>query len=171
MAILDVLVYPDPALRAMAEEVTVFDGKLKKLVSDMYETMYLSKGVGLAAPQAGIPIRLVVIDWEGARYALVNPRITEAEGAERAEEGCLSFPGIYEEIERPSKIRVAYQDEDGAPHDTVIEGFLARVFCHEIDHLEATLMIDRLSRLKQAFIKKKMERKAKAAAATGERER
>ncbi|MDR1019896.1 MAG: peptide deformylase [Synergistaceae bacterium] len=171
MAILDVLVYPDPALRVVAEEVTVFDDKLKKLVSDMSETMYLSKGVGLAAPQVGVSMRLVVIDWEGARYALVNPRITEEEGMERAEEGCLSFPGIYEEIERPGKIRVAYQDEDGIPHDEAIEGFLARVFCHEIDHLDAKLMIDRLSRLKRTFIKKKMERKAKAPVTSEAQER
>jgi peptide deformylase len=171
MAILDVLVYPDPALRVVAEGVAVFDDKLKKLISDMYETMYLSKGVGLAAPQVGIPIRLVVIDWEGAKYTLVNPQITEEEGMERADEGCLSFPGIYEEIARPSKIRVAYQDEGGAQHDEAVEGFLARVFCHEIDHLDAKLMIDRLSRLKRAFIKKKMERKAKGSIASEAQER
>ncbi|MDR1515364.1 MAG: peptide deformylase [Synergistaceae bacterium] len=162
MAILDVLVYPDPALRVMAEDVTRFDDKLKKLISDMWETMYLSKGIGLAAPQVGVPMRLVVIDWEGIRYALVNPRIVEEEGEERAEEGCLSFPGIFEEITRPNKIRVVYQDENGDARDEVIEGFLARVFCHEIDHLDAKLMIDKLSRLKRAFIKKKMERKAKS---------
>jgi peptide deformylase len=163
MAILDVLVYPDPALRVVAEEVAVFDDRLRKLISDMWETMYLSKGVGLAAPQVGIPARIVVIDWEGSRFALVNPRITEEEGEERAEEGCLSFPGIYEEITRPNKIKVLYQDEYGCQHEEEKEGFLARVFCHEIDHLDAKLMIDRLSRLKRAFIKKKMERKAKAA--------
>jgi peptide deformylase len=162
MAVLDVLVYPDPALRVVAEEVAEFDDKLKKLISDMWETMYLSKGIGLAAPQVGIPARVVVIDWEGNRHALVNPRITEEHGEERAEEGCLSFPGIFEEITRPNKIKVLYQDEDGIGHEEEIEGFLARVFCHEIDHLDAKLMIDRLSRLKRAFIKKKMERKAKA---------
>jgi peptide deformylase len=163
MAVLDVLVYPDPALRVMAEEVAEFDDKLRKLISDMWETMYLSKGIGLAAPQVGIPARVVVIDWEGNRHALVNPRITEAEGEERAEEGCLSFPGIFEEITRPNKIKVLYRDEDGIEHEDEIEGFLARVFCHEIDHLDAKLMIDRLSRLKRAFIKKKMERTATAA--------
>jgi peptide deformylase len=161
MALLDVLVYPNPALRVTADSVAEFDDKLKKLLSDMLETMYFSKGVGLAAPQVGVPLRVVVIDWEGSRYQLVNPRIIEEEGEEKAEEGCLSFPGIYEEITRPSRIRVIYQDENGVERDEVIEGFLARVFCHEIDHLDAKLMIDRLSRLKRAFIKKKMERKTK----------
>jgi peptide deformylase len=161
MALLDVLVYPNPALRVTAENVTEFDGKLRKLLSDMLETMYFSKGVGLAAPQVGVPLRVVVIDWESNRYQLVNPRIIEEGGEEKAEEGCLSFPGIYEEITRPNKIRALYQDENGEAHDEVIEGFLARVFCHEIDHLDAKLMIDRLSGLKRAFIKKKMERKTK----------
>jgi peptide deformylase len=161
MALLEILVYPNPALRVTSEEVTEFDDKLKKLASDMLETMYLSKGIGLAAPQVGVPLRLVVIDWEGAKYLLVNPRIIEEDGEERCEEGCLSFPGIYEEITRPDKMRVIYQDENGAERDEIIEGFLARVFSHEIDHLDAKLIIDRLSTLKRTFIKKKMERKAK----------
>jgi peptide deformylase len=160
MALLDVLVYPNQSLRIAAERVTEFDN-IKKLISDMWETMYFSKGVGLAAPQVGYSLRIVVIDWEGNRRLLINPEIIEKEGEERCEEGCLSFPGIYEEIARPNKIRVLYQDETGAAHDDVIEGFLARVFCHEIDHLDAKLMIDHLSPLKRTFLKKKMERKAK----------
>jgi peptide deformylase len=161
MALLEVLVYPNPALRVVAEKVTGFDDKLRKLISDMWETMYLSKGVGLAAPQVGVPLRIVVIDWENNRYLLVNPQIVEEEGEERCEEGCLSFPGIYEEVTRPNKIRVIYQDETGLEHDEVIEGFLARVFLHEVDHLDARLLIDHLSPLKRTFLKKKMERKVK----------
>jgi peptide deformylase len=160
MALLDVLVYPNQSLRIAAERVTEF-GNIKKLISNMWETMYFSKGVGLAAPQVGYSLRIVVIDWEGNKRLLINPEIIEAEGEERREEGCLSFPGIYEEISRPNKIRVLYQDETGAPRDEVIEGFLARVFCHEIDHLDAKLMIDHISPLKRTFLKKKMERKAK----------
>jgi peptide deformylase len=161
MALLEVLVYPNPALRISAERVTEFDDKLKRLISDMWETMYFSKGVGLAAPQVGVPLRIVVIDWEGERRLLINPEILEEEGEERCEEGCLSFPGIYEEVSRPAKIRVTYQDENGEAHDDIVEGFLARVFSHEIDHLDAKLLIDYLSPLKRTFLKKKMERKAR----------
>ncbi|MDL2263229.1 peptide deformylase [Synergistaceae bacterium OttesenSCG-928-I11] len=163
MAVLEVLVYPNTALRQEAICVSEFDDKLKKLINDMRETMYAANGVGLAAPQVGIPQKLVVIDWNGNRYVLVNPRIVEQEGEERREEGCLSFPGIYEEVARPEKIRVLYQDENGDEHDETIEGFLARVFAHEIDHLECKLMIDHLSPLKRTFLRKKMERKAKSA--------
>jgi peptide deformylase len=163
MAVLEVLIYPNPALRQETVTVEQFDGKLKKLINDMRETMYAASGVGLAAPQVGMPQKIVVIDWDGNSYVLVNPRIVEQEGEDRREEGCLSFPGIYEEVTRPEKIRVVYQDENGDERDDVIEGFLARVFAHEIDHLESKLMIDRLSPLKRAFLRKKMERKAKSA--------
>jgi peptide deformylase len=161
MAMLDVLIYPNPALRAEASEVTDWDDGLRRLIIDMWETMYISKGVGLAAPQVGVSKRLVVIEYEGERYVLINPSIMEEEGSERAEEGCLSFPGIYEDVCRPSRIRVAYWDEAGERRDKVIEGFLARVFAHEIDHLSGRLFIDRLSPLKKGFIRKKMERQAR----------
>jgi peptide deformylase len=161
MAIREVLVYPNQALRVSAGAVTSFDDRLKKLISDMWETMYFSKGIGLAAPQIGIPLRIVVIDWEDNKYLIINPEIVEQEGEERCEEGCLSFPGVYEEVTRPAKMRVTWQDERGAEHDEVIEGFLARVFSHEIDHLDAKLLIDHLSPLKRRFLKKKMGRKTK----------
>lgn len=163
MAILDILTYPDPLLRAEAACVTDFDDTLKKLIADMWETMYVANGVGLAAPQVGVSLRVVVIDWDGNKYALINPEIVREEGEERCEEGCLSFPGIYEEVTRPNTIRVVYKDENGVEHDEIIEGFLARVFSHEIDHLKSTLLIDHLSPLKRTFLKKKMERKAKTA--------
>jgi len=162
MAILDILNYPDPVLRAKTEPVTEFDAKLKRLIADMWETMYFANGVGLAAPQVGVPARIIVLEWEEHKYVLINPEILEEEGCERCEEGCLSFPGIFEEVDRPTKIRVRYRDEDGAEHDEVKEGFLARVFAHEIDHLRGKLLIDYLSPLKRAFLKKKMARKAKA---------
>ncbi len=163
MAVLEVLVYPNAVLRQETTRVTEFDDKLRKLINDMRETMYVAHGVAIAAPQVGILKKLVVVDWEGNQYVLVNPRITWQEGEQRREEGCLSFPGIYEEVTRPERIRVLYQDEDGEEHDEMIEGFLARVFSHEIDHLESKLIIDHLSPLKRTFLRKKMERKAKAA--------
>jgi peptide deformylase len=162
MAILDILVYPNPALREPASEVTEFGRELKKLVTDMCETMYASKGVGLAAPQIGVPLRLFVADWEGDRHVIINPDITEPEGDERADEGCLSFPGIYEEVARPNRIRIRYLDEDGGSHDEVVEGFLARVYVHETDHLNGKLFIDGMSVLKRSFIRKKMSKKARS---------
>ena len=122
MAILDVLVFPNPALREPTGEVTKFDDDLKRLVSDMWETMYLSKGVGLAAPQVGRRLKLFVSDWEGDKRVIINPQIIEAEGIEAKDEGCLSFPGIYEEVKRPSRIRIRYQDESGEFHDDIVEG-------------------------------------------------
>jgi peptide deformylase len=161
MAVLNVLEYPDPVLREAASEVTEFGKDLKKLIVDMWETMYASKGVGLAAPQVGTPLRLFVADWEGNRRVMANPAIMEAEGAEKAEEGCLSFPGVYEEVTRPSKIRIVYFDENGERRDEIVEGYLARVFSHETDHLNGKLLIDSLSALKRAFIRKKMSKKAR----------
>ena len=161
MAVLDILVFPNAALRAETRAVEAFDDELKKMIADMKETMYLANGVGLAAPQVGDDRRLIVIDWQENKYVLINPEILESEGEERCEEGCLSFPGIYEQVTRPNRIRLTYQDEDGVQHDEVIEGFLARVFAHEVDHLNARLLIDHLSPLKRTFLRKKMERKAK----------
>jgi peptide deformylase len=162
MAILDILVFPNPALREPAEEVTEFGEDLKRLVSDMWETMYISKGVGLAAPQVGVAKRLFVCDWEGARRVVINPEIVETDGAEKGEEGCLSFPGVYEEVTRPGRVRVLYRDENGERRDEVAEGYLARVFSHETDHLNARLLIDHLSALKRAFLRKKMSRKQRS---------
>ena len=108
MAVLEILTYPNPMLRAETRPIETFDESLKELIADMWETMYFSKGVGLAAPQVGHAVRLVVIDWEGERRVLVNPEILEEEGEERCDEGCLSFPDVYEEVTRLSKIRVCY---------------------------------------------------------------
>jgi peptide deformylase len=157
------LSYPNSVLRAPTTEVTEFGTDLKKLIADMWQTMYMAKGAGLAAPQVGVPIRLFVRDWEGDRRVVINPEIIEAEGSEKRDEGCLSFPGIYEEVERPAKIRVRYLDEGGCLHDETVEGFTARVISHEADHLDGKLMIDHLSALKRAFLRKKMRRKERVA--------
>ena len=162
MAILDVLFFPNPALREPTVEVTEFDDDLRRLVTDMWETMYLSKGVGLAAPQVGCPLRLFVSDWEGNKRVIINPAIVETEGAEVKDEGCLSFPGIYEDVKRPSRVRIRFQDERGEFHDETAEGHLARVYSHEIDHLTGKLLIDHLSALKRTFLRKKMSKKARS---------
>jgi peptide deformylase len=162
MAILDIRVYPDPALRQETVPVTDFDDKLSKLIADMRETLYMAKGVGLAAPQVGVPLRLLVVEWEDTHKVLINPSIVEEDGSERSEEGCLSFPGVYEEVARPGRIRILYQDENGESHDDVVEGYLARIFSHETDHLNGKLIIDYLSLIKRTFLRKKFTRKARA---------
>lgn len=162
MAILDVLVYPDPRLREETTDVDDFGPELRRLIADMRETMLAAHGVGLAAPQVGVPKRIAVIEWEGHRFAIVNPEIVEQSGTARKDEGCLSFPGIYEDVERPDHVRVKYRDEDGAEQETDADGFLARIFAHEIDHLSGRLLIDNISPLKRTFLKKKMERRAKS---------
>ena len=162
MAILDILLFPNPALREPASEVTEFGDDLRRLVYDMWETMYLSKGVGLAAPQVGVPKKLLVCDWEGERRVVINPEIVEAAGAEKGDEGCLSFPGVYEEVTRPARVRVLYRDENGERRDEVAEGYLARVYSNETDHLNARLLIDHLSARKRAFLRKKMGRRQRS---------
>lgn len=160
MAVRTICVYPDAALRRETEEVTVFDDELKALAADMFETMYESEGIGLAAPQIGVSKKIVVIDYRGDKNVLVNPVITAEEGSVTREEGCLSFPGIYEKVESPEKISVEYFDENGEKHVRDLDGFTACVFHHEIDHLNGRLLIDRVSPLKRAFLKKKMAKRA-----------
>ena len=164
MAILDVLVFPNPALREPVAEVTEFDDDLRRLVSDMWETMYLSKGVGLAAPQVGRPLKLFVSEWEGDKRVIINPEIVEAEGTEMKDEGCLSFPGIYAPVKRPLRVSIATRDTGGAELVYNVEGFLARAFLHEMDHLEGKLFIEHLSSLKRSMIRKKMYKRAAGAA-------
>lgn len=163
MAIREVLVYPNDILRGESEEVTVFDQELKRLVSDMKETMLVARGVGLAAPQIGVLKKVVVIEWEDHKFTLINPQIIEQSGEEVRDEGCLSFPNIYEDVARPTKVKIAYQDENGDRREYEAEGFLARIFSHEIDHLGGKLLIDKLSPIKRTFLKKKMIRRSKSA--------
>jgi peptide deformylase len=164
MAKLEIIKVPDPLLRKVSKPVEAFDGRLGKLVSDMLETMYDAPGIGLAAIQVAIPRRLLVIDTakpvdEAPRpIALANPVIVEIVGDETRlhEEGCLSIPDVYAEIERPSRVRVVYQDATGQRQEMLAEGMLATVIQHEIDHLNGKLFIDYLSRLKRDRIVKKM---------------
>jgi peptide deformylase len=145
----DLTLYPDPLLRRPALPVPAFDEELRAIVAGMFERMYASKGVGLAAPQVGLKKRLLVLNPSGDtkdELVLVNPRIVERTGAAtRFEEGCLSFPGIYAEVERPENCRVQAFRTDGTPFEEDYSGFRSRIIQHEYDHLEGVLLIDRMS--------------------------
>ena len=151
--------YPDPVLRKETEAVTQFDEDLKILVDQMVMTMKDADGVGLAAPQVGISKKLAVVVVDDVRYVLVNPVIVEEEGIQQGEEGCLSFPGIFGMVKRANRVVVECQDETGEKRRYDVEGFTARAFQHEIDHLNGRLMIDRFSPMKRELVKKRLEKK------------
>ncbi|WP_342360065.1 peptide deformylase [Terrarubrum flagellatum] len=162
-----ILSIPDPVLREKSAPVEKFDDELRKLAADMLETMYKAPGIGLAAIQVGIPKRLLVIDLAKKDeppqpQIFVNPEIT-AKSEEKAiyEEGCLSIPEYYEEVERPSRVTVRYQDEHGAEKTVEAEGLLSTCLQHEIDHLDGKLFIDYLSKLKRDRVVKKFTKIAK----------
>ncbi len=161
MSKLQILHYPDPRLRNVAAPVQTVDATTRKLVGDMFETMYAAPGIGLAATQVNIHQRIIVIDVSDHRnepICLINPVVVESEGMEQTEEGCLSVPGVYETVERSDWIRVQGLDEHGEPFDREAEGLLAVCIQHEIDHLDGKLFVDYLSRLKRARIRKKLEK-------------
>lgn len=160
MSVRKIHVYPDPVLRGTTEAVESFDERLKSILTDMWDTMYVFDGIGLAAPQIGLSEKIIVIDCHDEKHVLINPEIIEKEGSAVVEEGCLSFPGIYEKVEAPERLRVRYKDESGEQHEKDVAGFLACVFSHEIDHLNGRLLIDRVSPLKRQFLKKKISKKA-----------
>lgn len=160
MSILPILRYPDPRLNKEAKPVTVFDERIKTLVSDMVETMYDAPGIGLAAPQVNVHEQIVVIDISEERNTpqiFINPRIVTA-STEKAiyDEGCLSVPGIYEEVERPVRVTVRAQDINGKFFEVKAEGLMAVCIQHEIDHLKGFMFVDYLSQLKRNRIKAKM---------------
>lgn len=164
---LPVYLYGHPVLREIAEDVTPDYPELKKLIDDMFETMYTSEGVGLAAPQIGKSIRLVVIDADpvaesfpecaGKKMALINPEIEVLDGDKvtRAE-GCLSLPGLSEDVKRIEKIRLNWLDENFVEHEEIISGFLARIVQHECDHLEGMVYIDHISPIRKQIIRRKL---------------
>lgn len=169
MAKLTILEYPDPRLRAVARPVTEFDTNLRRLISDMAETMYAAPGIGLAATQVDQHIRLLVVDVSETKDQLrvfVNPEILWAsDETALCEEGCLSVPGVYDEVRRPARVRVRAQDGDGTPFELDCEGLLAVCVQHEIDHLTGKVFVDYLSALKQDRVRTKMKkRKAREAA-------
>ncbi len=163
MALREIVSYPFPVLKQTAKPVTKFDAALKDLVKDMAETMYAAPGVGLAAPQIDVPLQLCVIDVSAKDepdelIVLANPKIVTGEGEESDEEGCLSVREYSAKVKRYTKIQVEAQDIDGNPLAFEAEGFYARVIQHELDHLNGTLFIDRLSTLKRSLYKKKIKK-------------
>ena len=189
MAIREILEAPDPRLKTVSKPVEKFDDELKALVADMFETMYDAPGIGLAAIQVGVPLRVLVIDLQpddpdaepevchhhgGEAHThqptrkeprvFVNPEIlAPSEDLAVYNEGCLSVPDIYAEVERPATCRVRWQDLDGTVHEEDMEGLMATCIQHEMDHLEGILFIDHLSRLKRAMALKKLEKLRRAA--------
>jgi len=163
MSVRPIVLYPDPILRQPTVEVASFDAGLAELVEDLRATMYAAPGVGLAAPQIGDRRRVAVVDADprGADsrlHVLVNPRLVEKSGVETDSEGCLSIPGFTDKVERPLHVRVAAQRPTGEPFTMEAEGFLARAICHEIDHLEGILIIDRLHGLRRQLAMRRLKR-------------
>lgn len=166
MALRTILHYPDPRLRRRAESVAEVNDAIRRLVADMAETMYAAPGIGLAAIQINEPRRIVVIDLSENRnqlMVLINPEILARDGEQEFEEGCLSVPGIYEEVTRASHVKVRALDRDGRPFEIEANGLLATCIQHEIDHLDGKVFVDYLSRLKQSRIQKKLEKQQKLA--------
>jgi peptide deformylase len=161
MAILDILHFPDTRLRNVAKPVEAVDDSVRRLIDDMFETMYDAPGIGLAAIQVNEPRRVIVIDTSEDRsqpLALVNPEIVEKQGVEEMDEGCLSVPGVYETVQRAESIRVRALDRDGQAFEMDADGLLAVCIQHEIDHLDGKLFVDYLSNLKRQRIRKKLEK-------------
>ncbi|PYO04444.1 MAG: peptide deformylase [Gemmatimonadetes bacterium] len=162
MSILDIRVLGDPVLRKPTKRVTEVTDELRTLIADMFETMYAAEGIGLAAPQVGRSERLTVVDVEGKKFALINPEMVSSDNTtEKAEEGCLSIPDIYGDVERPATVTVRFTDENGESREETASELLGRCFQHEIDHLDGKLFIDYLSPLKRKAAMSKWE-KAKA---------
>jgi peptide deformylase len=161
MAKLDILTFPDPRLRTRATPVARVDAQIKRIVSDMLETMYAAPGVGLAAIQVNIPKRIVVIDVsedKDSPLCLINPEILTLDGEETMDEGCLSVPGFTESVTRAERVRVRALDSDGEPFELDADGLLAVCIQHEVEHLEGKLFVDHISSLKRQRIRQKLEK-------------
>ena len=165
--IYEIVKYPDPVLQRPAEPVTEFDSKLRRLVEDMFASMYEAHGIGLAAPQIGVSKRLTVIDLSfqknpEEKIVLINPKIVTAEGKQYEEEGCLSLPDIRDKVRRAAHVKVQALDVQGKPIEIEGDELLARAFQHEIDHLDGILFFDRLSRLKRDLQLRKIRKMIQA---------
>ena len=161
MTKLRILEFPDPRLRKKAAPVEHVDDELRQLIDDMFETMYEAPGIGLAATQVDVHKRLLVADVSPEKnepHVLINPRILEKDGTTVTEEGCLSVPGFYDEVERAEHIKVRYLDRDGNERESEFEGLLAVCVQHEMDHLDGKLFVDYLSEAKRQRIRKRIEK-------------
>jgi len=167
MALLSIIETPDPRLRQVSKPVEAIDSELQALIDDMFDTMYAAPGIGLAAIQVGVPKRLLVIDLQEEQdeegkpvkdpRVFINPEIVEAsEQLQVYQEGCLSVPDQYADVERPATVRARWQDREGATHEEQLDGLLAVCLQHEMDHLEGILFIDHLSRLKREMVLKRL---------------
>jgi peptide deformylase len=165
MAILPIRIYPDPVLRVKCRTVEAFDDALRKLAANMVETMHAAPGVGLAAPQVGVDLRLAVVDTSvgedpAALRILVNPEIVRRAGLETDTEGCLSLPGITDKVDRPITITLRAQDLTGKPFELEAEDYLARAICHEVDHLDGVLFTDHLRGLRKERARRQLKKLA-----------
>lgn len=160
MATLEIRKYPDEILKKKAEKIETLDSNLQKLIDDMIETMYKANGIGLAAPQVGVSKRLIIVDTSPKQenqglIVLINPEIIQSEGEILSEEGCLSLPGFLTRLKRKERVLVRGTDRKGKEIEIEAEGLLARALQHEIDHLDGTLLIDRISPLKRELFRRK----------------
>jgi peptide deformylase len=167
MALLEIIKYPAPILNTVGEHVTEFDGGLKKLIENMFETMYNAPGIGLAAQQVGIAKRLFVMDCSGGhdpaqRIAIINPIIVHTEGEQTGEEGCLSFPGIFFDVKRAMRAVLRGQDANGEEIEIDAMELIARCMLHETDHCDGILYLDRTTPLKREMAKRKIKKFIKA---------
>lgn len=165
MAILPIRIYPDPVLRVKTRKVEEFDTRLRKLASDMVETMHAAPGVGLAAPQVGSGLRIAVVDISVGEdpallKILVNPEIVRREGLETDVEGCLSLPGITDKVDRPTAVTVRAQDLSGKPFELEAADYMARAICHEVDHLDGILFTDHLRGLRKERVRRQLKKLA-----------
>ena len=158
MSLLSLHLLGSPVLRQRSAEVEAFDDDLRKFIDDMFDTMAAAKGVGLAANQVGVAKRVAVVDADGERFAMVNPRIVRAEGKSTAEEGCLSIPDVFGDVTRPATVTLEAFDRDGKPFQLEASGLAARAIQHEIDHLDGILFLDHLGALRRAMLLKKFRK-------------
>ena len=165
MARLEILEFPDPRLRTKAQPVEQFDAALSQLIDDMFETMYAAPGIGLAATQVNVHRRLLVMDISESKsqpLVFINPQILTSDGIEISEEGCLSVPQIFEEVQRAERVRVRAQDRHGKVFEQDLDGLAAVCLQHEMDHLEGKLFVDYLSSLKRDRIRRKLDKSRRA---------
>ncbi|MEZ5345807.1 MAG: peptide deformylase [Pyrinomonadaceae bacterium] len=161
MAIRRITEYPEKVLGEIGKPVTVFDDELKSLCEDMYETMYDDHGVGLAAPQIGLNLRLFVMDCEGIKLIAANPEITETSGEQSSQEGCLSLGKVPAVVPRAEKVKIKAQDVEGKWFEAEAEGYAARCFLHETDHCDGKLFIDHLPKMRREMVIKKFKKEKK----------
>ena len=158
MALMEITEFPERVLKEVGAPVENFDGELERVVADMFETMYAEEGVGLAAPQVGLSLRLFVMDCEGIKLVAANPEILSAEGEQEGEEGCLSVGKIHALLKRAARVRLRAQDVKGEWFEREAEGLAARCFLHETDHCDGLLFIDHLSPLRRDMVKRRFQK-------------